>query len=75
MQANTEYTGTHKVVLPLDYMNSVEAACDLHEEHIVDVGTNLDIPGLSLSWAQRLRRFTLACLFVWLIPLILQFFN
>jgi len=70
MDAIQEYTGTHKVVLPVDYMNSIEAVCDVHAEHIVAVGTNLDIAGLRLTWAQRLLRLTVAALIVWLIPII-----
>jgi len=75
MHADTEYTGTHKVVLPPDFMNSIEAVCDLHEDHLNEVGTSLEIPGLRLSWTQRLWRFTLFGVAVWLLPLILQFFE
>lgn len=75
MEANAEYTGTHKVVLPSDFMNSIEAVCDLHEERINEVGTSLDIPGLRLTWSQRLFRLTLVGLMIWLIPLVLPLFE
>ena len=72
MVGDSEYTGTHKVILPPDYMNSIEAVCDVHEEHISAVGTNLDIPGLQLTWSQRLVRLAFACLLIFLIPVIWQ---
>lgn len=67
-----EYTGTHKVVLPPDFMNSIEAVCEVHDEHISAVGTNLEIPGLRLTWTQRLVRFAIACFFIFLVPVIWQ---
>lgn len=71
MASNADYTGTHKVVLPADYMNSVEAVCELYEERIDEVGTNLDnIPGLRLTWSQRLFRFSVLALVLWLLPMI-----
>lgn len=70
MDATREFTGTHKVVLPADFMNSIEAVCELHEEHISAVGTNLDIPGLQLSSTQRALRLALAGLAIFLIPTI-----
>lgn len=70
MDAKHEFTGTHKVILPADFMNSIEAVCEVHEEHIASVGTNLDIPGLRLTWKQRLLRLTVAGLVIFLIPTI-----
>lgn len=70
MNANLDYTGTHKVVLPVDYMNSIDAVCELYEDQIAAVGTNLDIPGLRLTLTQRLLRITAGALIVWLIPAI-----
>jgi len=70
MDANTDYTGTHKVVLPADYMNSIEAVCELYEDRIDAVGTNLDIPGLQLTLRQRLLRIAVVALIMWLIPAI-----
>jgi len=73
MVSNEDYTGTHKVVLPADYMNSVEAVCDLYEDRIDEAGMNLDnIPGLRLSWSQRLFRLGLLALVLWLLPLLLE---
>ncbi|MBT8444925.1 MAG: hypothetical protein HKN81_11295 [Gammaproteobacteria bacterium] len=68
MSVEAEYTGTHKVVLPLDYMNSVEAVCDLHEESIAEAALSLDIPELRTSVLQRLLKFSIAGALLWLIP-------
>jgi len=70
MNTKPDYTGTHKVVLPVDYMNSIDAVCELYEDRIAAVGTNLDIPGLRLTVTQRLVRITVVALIVWLIPAI-----
>lgn len=68
MSAEAEYTGTHKVVLPLNYMNSVEAVCDLHEESIAAAALSLDIPELRTNTLQRLVRFAFAAVLLSLIP-------
>ncbi|MGI9343578.1 MAG: hypothetical protein ACR2QV_12070 [Gammaproteobacteria bacterium] len=74
MASNEDYTGTHKVVLPADYMNSVEAVCDLYEDRIDEAGMSLDnIPGLRLSWSQRLFRFGVFAAVLWLLPMIWSF--
>ena len=68
MNVQAEYTGTHKVILPPDYMNSVEAVCDLHEEAIADAALSLDIPGLRTTRKRRVLRISLVALAVWLAP-------
>ena len=52
MNVQAEYTGTHKVILPPDYMNSVEAVCDLHGVDNVQLRMALEkqnIPVLTLE--------------------------
>jgi hypothetical protein len=68
MDTRQDFTGSHMVVLPVDYLNSVEAACELHEDTVAAVAANLNIPGLQPSAAQRLFRFAIAVLGAWLIP-------
>ncbi len=68
MDGKSDYTGTHKVILPADYMNSIEAVCELHSDQLSAVAMNLDCPGLRLSVAQKLLRLTFAGLCIWLIP-------
>ncbi len=70
MDAKQEFTGTHKVILPADFMNSIEAVCEVHDEHISAVGTNLDIPGLRLTRKQRVLRLAIAGLMIFLVPTI-----
>lgn len=68
MDVGKEYTGTHKVILPPDYLNSIDAVCELYEDRITEAGASLDIPGLQLSAGQRAFRWTLAAVAIWLIP-------
>ena len=68
MNVQAEYTGTHKVILPLNYMDSVEAVCDLHEEAISDAALSLDIPGLQTSRTRRFLRLACFALVIWLVP-------
>lgn len=68
MSASADYTGTHKVVLPLNYMDSVEAVCDLHEDRIAEAALSLDIPELRTTMFQRLVRFAFVAALLWLIP-------
>lgn len=70
MNAETDYTGTHKVVLPVDYLNSIDAVCDIYEERITEAAAGLDIPGLRLSTTQKLVRYLVATVCIWLIPAI-----
>ncbi len=70
MDAKQDYSGKHKIVLPADYMNSIDAVCDLYEDRISEIATNLDCAGLKLTVTQRLIRFASAGLVIWLIPVI-----
>jgi len=70
MDGNADFTGKHKVILPVDYLNSIEAVCEFHEDQINAVPANLSIPGLRVSATQRLFRCTVAGLGIWLIPVI-----
>jgi hypothetical protein len=68
MNAKTAYTGTHKVVLPVDYLNSIESAIELHAERIASVAVNLDFPGTQNSAFQRVFRCGILSIAVWLVP-------
>ena len=70
MNTNQEYTGKHKVILPVGFMNSIEAVCELHEEEMAAIGSDLNCPGLRLSLMQKLTRRTVVGLCIWLIPAI-----
>ena len=70
MDRNSEYTGTHKVVLPSGYMNSVEAVFELYDEQLAAVGNDLNCPGLNLTTAQKIIRSGMATLGIWLIQAI-----
>ena len=69
MESNTEYTGSHVVLLPANYLDSIDAAVELNEEAIDAVAANLDdVQGVTLRPAQRLMRSGLAALAIWLAP-------
>ena len=70
MAADTDYTGTHQVFLPKDYLNSVDAAIGLYQEDIAAVAANLDVEGLKTSPTRRLIRGSLAGCALWLAPAI-----
>ena len=68
MDSNSDFTGTHRILLPSGYMDSIEFAVDLHRDQIARVAANLDIKSLELTFAQKLIRYGLAILTVWLVP-------
>jgi len=68
MNAKTAYTGTHKVVLPADYLNSIESAVEMHADRIASVAANLDFPGTQNSASQRLMRCGILSIAVWMVP-------
>lgn len=68
MDTKTAYTGTHKVVLPADYLNSIEAAVEIHADEISSVAANLDCPGLQLSNGRRAFRSGIMSVLMWIAP-------
>jgi len=66
MDAKTDYTGTHKVVLPTNFLNSVDAAVELYEDDIAGVAADLSVAGMP---SRRRHRF-LAFVFGLLIALL-----
>jgi hypothetical protein len=68
MIVKPSYTGTHKVVLPAGYLDSIEAAVEVHAERIASVAANLDFPGLPLCTSQRVLRFGIRSVAIWMMP-------
>jgi hypothetical protein len=68
MGTGSEYTGTHQVILPSGYLDTIDAAIDLYEDEIMAVAANLKVEGLELSIFQRLVRSMLSGLAIWLAP-------
>lgn len=68
MDPETEYKGDDCIVLPTDYMNSVEAAVDLYAEDLAEIAGNLEVQGLKRSLAQAVFRGGFATGILWLVP-------
>ena len=63
-----EFSGTHRVVLPSGYMDSIDFAVNLYREQLSAVATNLEVQSLKLSTTQKIFRYSLIGLIVWLAP-------
>ena len=68
MDKQAEFSGTHRIVLPSGYMDSIEFAVDLYKEQIADVAANLEVDSLRVSATHRFIRNSLLGLAVWLLP-------
>ena len=68
MNAKPAYTGTHKVVLPADYLNSIESAVEMHADRIASVALNLDFPGSQHGAPQRALRWGILAIAIWIAP-------
>ena len=68
MDKQPEFTGTHRVVLPKGYMDTIEFAVDLYKDQISDVAANLEVEALEVSVAHRIFRNSMLGLAVWLLP-------
>ena len=67
MTASADYTGTHKVVLPPDFLNSIDAAVDLYEDDIAAVAANLNVSGLKSVAARGVIRLIGTAVLIWLL--------
>jgi hypothetical protein len=68
MDVKPDYTGTHKVVLPLDYLNSIDAAVELYEDEIAEVAIDLHVSGLQGRAGLGGLSLLLIGMLVWLGP-------
>jgi hypothetical protein len=68
MAASAEYTGTHKVVLPPDFLNSIDVAVELYEDDIAAVAANLNVSGLKTTVSRAVTRVVSAGFIIWLLP-------
>jgi hypothetical protein len=68
MVASADYTGTHKVVLPADFLNSIDVAVDLYEDDIAAVAANLNVSGFNATVGRGVIRVASAGLIIWLLP-------
>ena len=67
MAEKPDYTGTHKVVLPADFLNSIDAAVELYEEEIAMIAADLNVAGMRARSGHRVLAVTIGLL-IWLLP-------
>ena len=68
MDKQSEFTGTHRIVLPSGYMDSIEFAVDLYKDQLAEVAANLEVDSLRVSATRRFFRYSVLGLAVWLLP-------
>jgi hypothetical protein len=68
MQAEEDFNGDQCVVLPTNYMASVDAAVEIYDEDIARASKNMCISGLEYGLGRVLFRVVLAAMLFWLLP-------
>lgn len=68
MDAATEYKGDDCVVLPANYLNSVEAAVEIYAEDLAGAADNFEVDGLGRSFFRTAIHCGLAAGAIWLVP-------
>jgi len=68
MRADDEFDGDKCIVLPANYMASVDAAVELYDEDIARSSTNFEVSGLQYGLGRLLFRLALGALLFWLTP-------
>jgi hypothetical protein len=63
-----EFDGDQCVVLPSNYMASVDAAVELYDDELAKVGKDLEVRGLSYGAGRILFRIGLIASLLWLLP-------
>lgn len=68
MSGEQDYDGDQCVVLPANYMASVDAAVELYDEDIARNSTNFDVNGLEYGVGRLLFRLAIVAALFWLLP-------
>ena len=68
MRAEDDFDGDQCVVLPANYMASVDAAVELYDEDIARASANMSVSGLEYGFGRFVFRATVAALLFWLLP-------
>jgi hypothetical protein len=68
MRVDDEFDGDQCVILPTNYMASVDAAVELYDEDIARSSKNFDVSGLEYGIGRLLFRLTVGALIFWLLP-------
>ena len=70
MSEEAEFKGDKFVVLPKDFLNSVESAVEMHADQISSVAANLYVRDINIGLGRRLLRLSLLGTGLWLVPTI-----
>lgn len=68
MRVDDEFDGDQCVVLPTNFMASVDAAVELYDDDIAKNSTNFNVSGLEYGIGRLLFRITLVAGLLWLLP-------
>lgn len=68
MRAEDDFDGGQCVVLPTNYMASVDAAVELYDEDIARASKNMTVSGLEYGLGRILFRVGVAAVLLWLLP-------
>jgi len=68
MRAGDDFDGDKCVVLPANYLASVDAAVELYDEDIARASDNMRIRGLEYGLGRVLFRIILIAVLFWLLP-------
>ena len=68
MGRQDNFTGTHKIVLPANFLQSADAAAELFEEQLDAVSGNLVVQQFEQGPGRRFILYTALGLVVWLAP-------
>jgi len=70
MSEEVEFKGNKFVVLPKDFLNSVEAAVEMHADQISAVAANLNVRDINVGFGRRLIRLSVFGALLWLVPVV-----
>ena len=68
MRVDDEFDGDQCVVLPTNFMASVDAAVELYDDDIAKNSTNFNVSGLEYGIGRLLFRITVVAGLLWLLP-------
>jgi len=68
MRVKDEYDGDQCVILPTNYLASVDAAVELFDEDLAQASKNLEVSGLEYGLGRALLRVGTIVAAIWLVP-------
>jgi len=68
MRVDDDFDGDQCVVLPSNYLASVDAAVELYDDDIARNSTNFNVSGLEYGIGRNVFRVTVLASLLWLVP-------